>query len=144
MRHGLEDQLLKAMERGRRRTGVDRPDAAGMPRAPGLEEVESLGAPHLADRNAVGTKPKARSHQVRHGDARRRAQSNDIGGVAAKLARVLDEDDPVLAFGRDREQGVGERRLAARGAARDEDVGARPTASASQVATAPVMVPAAT
>lgn len=35
------------------RPGVNRADAAGMTGAPGLEQIERLGATHLADRDAI-------------------------------------------------------------------------------------------
>jgi hypothetical protein len=36
---------------------MQRADAAGMAGAPCLQEIERLGAAHLADRNAVRTQP---------------------------------------------------------------------------------------
>jgi hypothetical protein len=44
-----------------------------------------------------------------------------------QLARVLDQDDAIGGLGDLGEQRIGERGLAGRGAARDEDVGAAAT-----------------
>lgn len=50
------DQLLKAAESAECRAGVDRSDTARVTRAPGLQEVQRLGAAHLADRDAIRAK----------------------------------------------------------------------------------------
>src|SRR3546814_3465021 len=50
---GLLDQLLEASKCANGCCGVDRSDAAGVPRAPSLQEIERLGAPHLADGDPV-------------------------------------------------------------------------------------------
>src|SRR3546814_10608924 len=52
---GLLDQLLEASKCANGCCGVDRSDAAGVPRAPSLQEIERLGAPHLADRSEEHT-----------------------------------------------------------------------------------------
>ena len=49
------DQLLHPPQRAERGPGVDRADPAGVARAPRFEEIECLGAAHLADRDAIGS-----------------------------------------------------------------------------------------
>ena len=51
---GFLDELLEPAQRAERGARVDGADAAGMTRAPGLEQIERLGAADLADRNAIG------------------------------------------------------------------------------------------
>ena len=51
---GFLDELLQSAQRADRGAGVQRADATGMAGAPGFEEVERLGAAHLADGNAIG------------------------------------------------------------------------------------------
>ena len=92
--------------------------------APGLEQVERLGPAHLADRDPVGPKAQGRADQVgERGDAILGAQRNEIGRGALQLARVLDQHHPVAGLGDLGQQGIGQRRLASRGPARNEDVG---------------------
>jgi len=50
-----------------------------------------------------------------------------------QLARILDEDDAVFCLSDLGEQRVGQRGLARRGAARDEDIGARGDTLAQRV-----------
>ena len=123
-RHGFEDQLLEPVERRAGGAGMDRANPAGMAGTPGFEQIEGLGPADLADRNSVGAQSQARTDEIAEGDARRGSQRNDVGCVAAQLARVLDQNDPVAGRSRNTEQRVGQRRLAGRGAAGDEDVGA--------------------
>src|SRR3546814_15567344 len=52
--HGhFENQLLQAQQRTQRGTAVDRGDAAGVARAPHLDEIQRLGAAHLADDDTI-------------------------------------------------------------------------------------------
>ena len=44
--------------------GVERADAAGMAGAPGLKQVQRLGAAHLADRDAVGPQAQRRADEI--------------------------------------------------------------------------------
>src|SRR3989344_3549976 len=50
----FEDQLFQAQQRTVGGTGVDGGDAAGMPSAPDLDEVQRFTAAHLTDYHAVG------------------------------------------------------------------------------------------
>src|SRR3546814_20566897 len=61
---GFLDELLHPAQRAERRAGVNGADAAGMAGAPGLEEVERLGATHLADWDAVGAQAQWAPHQI--------------------------------------------------------------------------------
>ncbi len=106
-----------------RRAGVNRADAAGMAGAPGLEEIQRLGAAHLADRNAIGPQPKGRAHEIgQRGGAILGAQRHEVRRGALQLARVFDQHHAVAGLGDLREQRVDERGLAGRCAAGDEDV----------------------
>ncbi len=76
-----------------------------------------------------GRSAQRRAHQVGHRDHARRvgadgasAQRDDVRRGALQLARVLDQDHPLVEIAHLGEQRVGERRLARRGAADDEDV----------------------
>jgi hypothetical protein len=60
-----------------------------------------------------------------------------------QLARILDQDDAIGGLGDLGQQRIGERGLAGRGAARDENVGATATACGGFGLTAD-MIPAAT
>src|SRR6266700_7335260 len=51
---GFLDQLLESTQRSERRARVDGADTAGMTRAPGLEQIESLCTADFPDRNAIG------------------------------------------------------------------------------------------
>ena len=91
--------------------------------APGLQEIERLGAAHLADRDAVGPKPKRRADEIgERGRAVLGAQRHEVGRGALQLARVLDQHHPVAGLGDLGEERVDQRGLAGRGAAGDEDV----------------------
>ncbi len=104
--------------------GVDGADAAGMAGAPGLEEVERLSAAHLADRYAVG--PQA---QRTSGPDRTSVATPSLVRIATRLgaahcsSRVSSIEDDAIGGLRDLgEQRVGERGLAGRGAAGNEDI----------------------
>src|SRR3546814_10280783 len=82
---------------------MDRRNAAGMPGVPCLEHVERLAAAHLADDDPIGPEPQRRAHQVRHRDGAdpvgadgTRAQRDDVRRGALELARVLDQDHPLV------------------------------------------------
>src|SRR5207237_2779099 len=53
----LLHQLFEASQRADRGRGMDRADAAGMPRAPSLQQIERLATAHLADRDAIRPEP---------------------------------------------------------------------------------------
>ena len=108
------------------RAGVDGADAAGMAGAPSLQQVERFGAADLADRNAVGAQAQRGAHEIGQRDhAVLGAQRHEIRRGALQLARILDQHDAIGCLGDLGEQRVGERGLAGRGAAGDEDVLAR-------------------
>ena len=102
---------------------MERADAAGMAGAPGLQQIERLGAAHLADRDAVGPKPQRRADEIgERGGAILGAQRDEVRRCALQFARVLDQHDAVAGLGDFGKQRIDERRLAGRGAAGDEDV----------------------
>ena len=125
---------------------MQRADPAGMAGAPGLEEIERLGAAHLADRDAVGPQPQRGADEIgERGRAFLGAQRNEVGRGALQLARILDQHHAVAGLGDLGQQRVDQRGLAGRGAAGDEDVLARrATAMRSNSAWPPVMMPAST
>jgi len=93
--------------------------------APRLDEIERLAAAHLADGDAVGAQAQRRAHEV--GERRRTvlgAQRHEVRRGALQLARVLDQNHPVVGLRDLGEQRVDQRGLAGRGAARHQDVGA--------------------
>ena len=86
-----------------RGAGVDGADAAGMAGAPGLQEIERLGAAHLADRDAVGAQAQRGADEIgERGDAVLGAHGDEVGRGALQLARVLDQDDAVGGLRRPR------------------------------------------
>ena len=86
------------------------------------------------------------AHEIgQRGDAVLGAQRHEVRRGALQLARILDQHDAVAGLGDLGEQRVGQRGLAGRGAAGDEDVLARSGRRArSASAWPPVMMPAAT
>ncbi len=102
---------------------MDRADAARMAGAPGLEQVERLGAANLADGNPVGPQPQRGAHQIRQrGDAVLGTHGDKIGRCALQLARVLDQHDAVVGLGDFGEQRIRQCGLAGRCAPGDENV----------------------
>ena len=92
--YGLLDQLLNPVERRAGGVSVYCCDAAGMAGVPGLQHVEGLGSPHLADNDAIGTQAKGGTHEVGEiRNARLGAERNGILGIAPELAGVLNNDD---------------------------------------------------
>src|SRR3546814_7893118 len=62
--------------------------------APGLEEIERLGAAHFADRDAVGAQPQGRPDKIgERSDPVLGAHRDQIGGGALQFARIFDQDD---------------------------------------------------
>ena len=102
---------------------MQRPDAAGMAGAPRLEEVERLRAAHLADGNAIGTKPQRRTDEIgERGRAIFGAKRDEVRRGALQLARILDQHDAVAGLGDFGEESVDQRGFAGGGAAGDEHV----------------------
>ena len=65
-----------------------------------LPQVEGFSTAHFSARNAIRPQSQGRTHEISQCcDARAGAQRNEIGGIALKLARVFDEDYPVLRLG---------------------------------------------
>ena len=109
-------------------------DTAGMAGAPGLQEIERLGAAHLADRNAVGPQPQGRADEIgQRGRAVLGAQRHEVGRGALQLARILDQHHAVAGLGDLGEERVDQRRLAGRGAPGDEDILPFPDRHAKQL-----------
>ena len=120
---GFLDELLDAVEGGARRIGVNRGDAAGMAGVPCLQHVEGFRAPDFADDDAVGPEPQRRAYEIGQRDrAPSCPERNAVLGSALQLARVLDQDHPLVAFRDFGQQRIGERGLARRRAAGDQDV----------------------
>ena len=110
---GFLDELFEAADRAERRAGVDGADPAGMAGAPGLEQVQRLGAADLADRDAVGPKAQRGADEVRQrGDAVLGAHRDEVRRAALQFAGVLDQHHAVAGAGDLGQQRVGERGLA--------------------------------
>ena len=91
--------------------------------APGLEEIERLGAAHFANRNPVRAKAKAGTDQIRErGNAILGPHRHKVWGAALELAGVFDQNNPVCGLGDLSEQGVCKRRFAGASAPSDKDV----------------------
>ncbi|CRO25462.1 hypothetical protein PAERUG_P3_North_West_16_VIM_2_07_06_05747 [Pseudomonas aeruginosa] len=102
---------------------MDRGDPAGVARSPHLDEIQRLGAAHLANHHAIRPQPHGRAHQLGHRHhARARAQRNVVAGRALQLHRVFEHQHAVARGGDFGEQGIGERGLAAAGGPGDQDV----------------------
>lgn len=121
--HTFLDKLFEPPQRAKRRAGVKRADPAWMTGAPGFQQIERLGTAHLADGNAVGPQTQRRPDKIGQGrNAVLGPQRHQIGRCALQLQRILDQDDTVGRGCDLGEQGIGERRLAGRGAANHQNV----------------------
>ena len=121
------------------------PTPPGWPVPQAFEKIERFGAADFADRDAVGAQPKRGAHEIgQRGDAVLGAERHEIRRQALQLAGILDQHDAIGGFGDLGEQRVGERGLAGRGAAGDQDVLRSATAARSASAWSDVMMPAAT
>ena len=124
---GFLDQLLHPAKRAECRAGMNGADATGMAGAPGLQKIERFGAAHLTDRDSVGPQPERGAHEVgQRGDAILGAQCHEIWRLALEFAGILDQHDAIGGLCDLRQQRIGERGLAGRGAAGDEDVATIP------------------
>ena len=115
-----------------RRVGVDRGHRAVVAGVHRLQHVERLAGANLADDDPVGPHAQRVLDQVALGDLalaldvrRPRFQPDDMLLLQLELGRILDRHDP-LAVVDERRHGVEQGRLARAGAARDQDVAARP------------------
>ncbi len=122
-----ERQGAQFRQRVARAIRVDRAHA-GKPAVERDEQVEGLRFAHFADHEAVGAHPQRFLDESAQGDLAGALEArlpalhrHDILCGEVEFEGLLDRDD---AFGgtRDREQRVEQRRLAALGRARDEDV----------------------
>ncbi len=88
---------LEPIERGTGGVGVHRRDAARMAGVPGLQHVERLAAPDLADDDAVGPEPLSveRTRSLRSTPALV-LERDAVGRGAAQLARVLVPDHALV------------------------------------------------
>ncbi|KEH08428.1 hypothetical protein GY14_20275 [Delftia tsuruhatensis] len=119
----FENQLLQAQQRAERGAGVDRGDTARMAGAPHLDEIQRLGAAHLADDDAIRPQAHGRPHQFGHGhDAGARAQRHMVAGRALQLDGVFEHQYAVARGGDLGQQRIGERGLAAARGSCDQDV----------------------
>ena len=94
----------------------------------GLQEVGGLAAAHFADHDVIGAVAQGVPHHVADRDGAllqaARLEPDAVRGVDPQLQGVLDGDDP-LVVGDKCDERIEERRLAAPGAAADEDIAAR-------------------
>ena len=130
---GGQDAVRQARQRLLGGVRVNRAEAAEMAGVERLQQVERLGAAHLADEDAIGSVSKRRAQQVGDGDRRQRRflserhlratrlEPQQVRLVEMNLGRLLDDDDAV-AVRNVRRQRIEQRRLAGAGPARDQDV----------------------
>ncbi|MNT44520.1 hypothetical protein D3C72_1810510 [compost metagenome] len=79
---------------------MDGADAARMAGRPGLQQVERLGAAHLADRYAIGPQSQGGADELGQGDdAVTGAQRHEVGRGALQFTRILDQDDAIAGPG---------------------------------------------
>ena len=105
----------------------------------GAQEVERLGAAHLAHDDAVRAHPERVADEPADGHlaaalevGRPRLEPHDVGQGEAQLRGVLDGDDPLRGIGERGERAEG-RRLAGAGAAADQQRPARGDRRAEEV-----------
>ena len=121
--HAFLDKLFEPPQRAKRRTSVKRADPAWMTGAPRFQQIKCFCTAHLANGNAVGPQTQRRSDKIGQGrNAVLGPQRHQIGRCALQLQRILDQDDTVGRGCDLGEQRIGERRLACRGAADDQNV----------------------
>src|SRR5271166_2162373 len=96
--------VFQAVERVARRVGVNRRHRAVMPGVHRLEHVECLGAPHLADDNAVRPHAQRITDELALRDVAgafdvgwARLHLNDMRLLKAQFDGVLDRDHPFVA-----------------------------------------------
>ena len=116
---------IEAAQRAEAASGMDGADSAGVARAPGLQKIERLGAAHFPDGDAIGTQTQRRAHEIgKRDDAILGPERHKVWREALKLARVLDQHDPVSGLRDLGQKSVCEGGLAGRGSAGDKDVAA--------------------
>src|SRR6266849_5426490 len=119
--------LCQAIEPQQRTAGsgrVDRTDAAGMARGPGVQKVQGLGSAYLAHDDPAGARAERTADQLGERHAGAGPERQVIASRTLQFHRVLEHDDPLVGteLGDRSQQGVGEGRLAGIGATGDEDV----------------------
>ena len=107
--------------------GVDGAAAAFVAGVERGQQLDDLGAAHLADDEPVGPHPQRLADQGAQGDlagaldvGRAGLEADHVRVVGAELAGVLDQDQP-LGRRRPAKQGVQQRGLARAGAAADQE-----------------------
>lgn len=115
---------LEAHQACRRIVRVQGGGAALVARIPGVEQVQRLGATHLADQDAVRTHAQGGFQQGRHGDVEGGVVLHEVLGGALDFPRVFDDEDAFAGIAGHHfvDDGVDQGGLAGAGAARDEDV----------------------
>ena len=98
--HAHGHHVLEPGQRLARAVGVQRAHRAVVAGVHGLQQVDRLGAAHLAEDDAVGPHAQRVLHQVAHADlavalevGRPRLQAHDVRLLHAQLGGVLDGDD---------------------------------------------------
>ena len=113
--------------------------------APGLQEIERLGAAHFADGDAVRPEAKRGTHEIgKRGGAVLGAQRHEVLRRALQLAGILDQHHAVAGLGDLGEERIDQGGLPRRSAAGDENVFRSLTATLSSSACATDMTPAST
>ena len=132
--------VLEADERVARVVRVQGAHRAGVAGVHRLEHLVRLGAPHLADDDAVGAHAQGIDEEVAHRHLpgsfradRPGLEADDVGLLELELRRVLDGDEALAVRDLPR-QGVHERGLAGAGAAGNEDVEPRLHRDAEELA----------
>ena len=109
---------------------VDGRQGALVPGIQGLQEIEGLHAPDLADEDAIGPVPQRGPDQVADRDGRQPGlfaagfEPQQVPHVQLQLRGVFDQGH-AMCRGHERDEGIEERRLSGTGPAADQDVVAR-------------------
>ena len=95
-----EHQGLKLRERIAGRVGVEAAHGAAVPGVEGVEKIQSLSSPNLADKNAIRPHSQAGLQEVSSGDlaaplriGRSCLKPDHVGLLELEFADVLDADD---------------------------------------------------
>src|SRR5882757_4423646 len=97
-------------------------DTAGMAGAPRLQEIERFGASDFTDWDAVRAQAERGANEIgERSNAILGPERYEVRRLALQFTRILDQDDPIGGLCDLRQQRIGERGLAGRGTAGDED-----------------------
>ena len=124
---------------------MDGADAAGMAGAPSLQQIERFGAADFADRDAIRAQAKRGANEI--GERRNAVlgpERHEVRRLALQFAGILDQHDAIGSLCDLGQQRIGERGLAGRGAAGDQDIAAIRDGGAQRLGLAGFMMPAAT